>query len=154
MRLRVRRGSAFGAELSSRPVHAVRFPPPLQRGARIGITAPSSGVSPRCHARLDRVLSRARALGYEPTEGRCLLASGLESAFEQRSSLLHQGRWADFAQGPDLTFTFTEPTRWRELRTPAAPQGRFEGRLIGGCLDVMKALVGTPFGDVPAFVDG
>ena len=50
----------------------VRFPPPLQRGDLIAVTAPSSGVSGASLARLDLVLQHLRALGYRVEEGACL----------------------------------------------------------------------------------
>ena len=48
------------------------FPKPLRPGDLIAITAPSSGVAPGQHARLDLVLAHLRALGYQVVEGECL----------------------------------------------------------------------------------
>ncbi len=45
----------------------------------------------------------------------------------------------------------TEPTRWRGLRE-SDEGARIEGRLIGGCIEVLSPLAGTPYADVPAFV--
>jgi muramoyltetrapeptide carboxypeptidase len=50
----------------------VRFPAPLRSGARIAVTAPSSGVEPACHARLDPTIGHLRAQGFRVEEGRCL----------------------------------------------------------------------------------
>ena len=54
--------------------HAVHliYPAPLHPGARIAVTAPSSGVLRALHARLDLVLAHLRAQGFEVVEGRCL----------------------------------------------------------------------------------
>jgi muramoyltetrapeptide carboxypeptidase len=50
----------------------LRFPDPLRPGARIGVTAPSSGVPGPLHPRLDLVLAHLRAQGFEVIEGQCL----------------------------------------------------------------------------------
>ena len=50
----------------------VRFPGPLRSSARIAVTAPSSGVEPALHARLDLALGHLRAQGFVVEEGRCL----------------------------------------------------------------------------------
>lgn len=39
--------------------------PMLQAGIRIGVTAPSSGVSPRLHELLDKACRRMEERGYE-----------------------------------------------------------------------------------------
>lgn len=49
-----------------------RFAAPLLPGGRIAITAPSSGVEPPLHARLDLVIAQLRAQGFEVEEGSCL----------------------------------------------------------------------------------
>lgn len=48
------------------------FPPPLRPGSRIVVTAPSSGVEPPLHPRLDLCLANLRAHGFVVEEGRCL----------------------------------------------------------------------------------
>jgi muramoyltetrapeptide carboxypeptidase len=234
----------------------IRFPKPLQPGARIAITATSSGVRSQCHARLDRVLETLRRQGYEVVEGKCLrnnhreesappeeraaelmdfltrpdihavlppwggerviqllprldferlkslppkwfvgysdqstlilpmlLRAGWSCAhgpqlmdwapnetdihtiapltlmkqglpFEQRASKHFIGQWGDIATDPDVTFHFTEPTRWQFLNGAGAPPEKLtiEGRILGGCLDTLTNLAGTPFGDVPSFL--
>lgn len=50
----------------------IRYPRPLSAGSRIVVTAPSSGVEPPLHARLDLCLAHLRAQGYVVEEGRCL----------------------------------------------------------------------------------
>jgi muramoyltetrapeptide carboxypeptidase len=50
----------------------IRYPPPLLPGARIAVTAPSSGVEAPLHARLDLVLAHLRASGFVIEEGNCL----------------------------------------------------------------------------------
>jgi muramoyltetrapeptide carboxypeptidase LdcA involved in peptidoglycan recycling len=53
---------------SARPV----FPAPLVAGGRIVVTAPSSGVPPPLHRRLDLVLQNLRTQGFVVEEGQCL----------------------------------------------------------------------------------
>lgn len=48
------------------------YPAPLNKGDKIGITAPSSGVTPAHYARLDLVLNNLRSLGFQIAEGKCL----------------------------------------------------------------------------------
>jgi len=66
------------------------------------------------------------------------------------SSLRYRRDWPDDPLAP---LDPAEPTRWRVLRrggpTDAA---EMTGRIIGGCLETLSVLVGTPYGDVPAFV--
>jgi muramoyltetrapeptide carboxypeptidase len=54
-----------------RSMHTI-YPAPLRPGSRIAVTAPSSGVEPPLHARLDLVLGHLRAQGFLVEEGRCL----------------------------------------------------------------------------------
>ena len=48
------------------------YPAPLRTGDLIAVTAPSSGVAPPLHPRLDRVLAHLRAQGFRVEEGHCL----------------------------------------------------------------------------------
>jgi muramoyltetrapeptide carboxypeptidase LdcA involved in peptidoglycan recycling len=52
----------------------IRYPRPLAAGSRIVVTAPSSGVEPPLHPRLDLCLGQLRAQGFVVEEGRCLRA--------------------------------------------------------------------------------
>ncbi|MCL2558972.1 MAG: LD-carboxypeptidase [Turicibacter sp.] len=51
---------------------------------------------------------------------------------------------------PPWLFNLTHPTKWQTI---SAKPVKFEGRLLGGCIDVIRHLVGTPFGDVATFYD-
>ena len=50
----------------------LRYPAPLCPGERIVVTAPSSGVLPALHARLELVIGPLRNQGFTVEEGRCL----------------------------------------------------------------------------------
>jgi len=80
-----------------------------------------------------------------------ILGSDLSSPIVQHASTRYQMEWNDFRVCPDATFNLTEPTVWRRLDGSAARAG-FSGRLIGGCLDTILHLAGSPYGDVPRFV--
>lgn len=232
------------------------YPAPLKPGGLIAVTAPSSGVEPPLHRRLDLVLQHLRSQGFRVEEGRCLrqevdsasapaaeraaeLASllqrddvdaiippwGGERAIElldrldwaalrqarpkwllgysdtstwllpvtlrlgwatahgpclmdlapgqsdaltqgvmpllatppggrvlQRQSLHWQSEWTDFADVPDSTYRLTEPTAWSCLNREPGAEVAFSGRLIGGCLDTLLHLAGSPHADVAGFI--
>lgn len=107
-------------------------------------------------------------LGWATAHGPCLmdlvpgqddaLSQGVYKALQlqqdhvlrQRQSQAWQKRWSDFASAPASTYALTEPTHWRSLR--GRPREAFDGRLIGGCLDTLVHLAGSPFGDVAGFI--
>src|SRR3954449_10325946 len=68
---------------------ALRFPRPLVRGDRIGVTAPSSGVGPHRTARLEASIGALRERGFEVVVGECMSGAGVVSApKEQRAAEL------------------------------------------------------------------
>lgn len=78
------------------------------------------------------------------------LQSAPGAHFEQASFARHQQTWSSWEQQVDAPFELTEPTRWSSLH--GRESERFSGRLIGGCLDTIVHLVGTPYGRLPEFV--
>jgi muramoyltetrapeptide carboxypeptidase len=67
----------------------IRFPRPLQRGATIGITAPSAGIGPELAPRVDFCLAKLRSLGYRVRLGGCLWSDRMASApAEERAAEL------------------------------------------------------------------
>lgn len=65
----------------------------------------------------------------------------------QHSSEKYQKEW-QFDKPSPFIFHLTEPTNWK---TVAKNNVKLEGRLLGGCIDIIIHLVGTPYGDVPYF---
>ncbi|OMF21430.1 LD-carboxypeptidase [Paenibacillus sp. FSL H8-0548] len=65
----------------------------------------------------------------------------------QHSSLNYQKEWQHSNPSP-YVFHLTEPTSWKVISNSNA---KIQGRLLGGCIDVIRHLIGTPFGDVRHF---
>jgi muramoyltetrapeptide carboxypeptidase len=66
---------------------------------------------------------------------------------EQESSRQYQKEWQHENPSP-CVFHLTEPTSWK---TASEMPERLEGRLLGGCIDVIRHLIGTPYGRVRDF---
>jgi muramoyltetrapeptide carboxypeptidase len=65
----------------------------------------------------------------------------------QHSSPQYQLKWQHDAPSP-CVFHLTEPTEWK---TVGNGELKAEGRLLGGCIDVIHHIIGTEFGDVAAY---
>lgn len=69
--------------------------------------------------------------------------------FTQHASSDFQIAFVDWARHPGAPFQLDQPTL---VATLDGRPIRARGRLIGGCIDTLMSLVGTPFGDVPGFL--
>ncbi|ANU10748.1 hypothetical protein A1A1_09871 [Planococcus antarcticus DSM 14505] len=67
----------------------------------------------------------------------------------QNSSMHYQKEWNHSSPSP-VIFHLTEPTSWK---TVSGMEENFSGRLLGGCIDVIRHLIGTPYGEVQSFRD-
>ena len=65
----------------------------------------------------------------------------------QYSSEKYQKEWKH-SDPPPCVFHLTEPTCWKTIQNMNV---KLQGRLLGGCIDVIRHLIGTPFGDVHHF---
>lgn len=65
----------------------------------------------------------------------------------QSSSCHYQNEWQHNNPTPHI-FHLTQPTEWKTLSNRSE---KAEGRLLGGCIDVIRHLAGTPFGDIKTF---
>ncbi|MBM7663470.1 muramoyltetrapeptide carboxypeptidase LdcA involved in peptidoglycan recycling [Bacillus mesophilus] len=65
----------------------------------------------------------------------------------QYSSKKYQRKW-NHEQPSPCVFHLTEPTYWKTISNKSV---HIKGRLLGGCIDVIRHLIGTPFGDVSGF---
>ncbi|WP_414048094.1 S66 peptidase family protein [Macrococcus equi] len=66
----------------------------------------------------------------------------------QYSSEHFQSKW-DHSKTSEYVFNFDKDTLWKSIGDNN--KIKFEGRILGGCIDVIHHLVGTPYGDVKAF---
>jgi muramoyltetrapeptide carboxypeptidase len=71
-------------------------------------------------------------------------------SFEQKSSSKFQSKWTDIIAKPERPFQCDTPTKWKCMDGKDTVE--MNGRLIGGCLDVIRALIGTPYGNLPKFI--
>lgn len=85
----------------------------------------------------------------DDTTGRWLdvLKTARGESVVQHSSALFQKEW-DHQNPSPVVFHLTEPTNWK---TVSGREETFSGRLLGGCIDVIRNLTGTPYGNVQAF---
>lgn len=90
----------------------------------------------------------------DPLTGAALshLATLTGNRFEQRQSSHWQSKQMDWVEQPGAAHQLTEPTQWRALNRRADDAVTIRGRLVGGCLDTLAHLQGTPYADVPGFV--
>ncbi|RXY99978.1 S66 family peptidase [Fictibacillus sp. S7] len=65
----------------------------------------------------------------------------------QHSSRKYQEKW-DHENPSSHVYHLTEKTEWK---TVSGQNEQIKGRLLGGCIDVIRHLVGTPFGHVEGF---
>ena len=65
----------------------------------------------------------------------------------QQSSEKYQKVWPH-EHSSSSVFHLTEPTNWQSVSGDAV---RMKGRLLGGCIDTIRHLIGTPYGDVQSF---
>jgi len=76
-----------------------------------------------------------------------VLSTPMGESVLQQSSLKFQKEWKHDQPSP-CVFHLTEKTSWK-----CTDPGKIviKGRLLGGCVDVIHHLVGTPYGDVGSF---
>ena len=74
--------------------------------------------------------------------------------FTQLASHHYQNYFPDWQKNPYCVFDLQQPTQWQNLKTNSLQIGTqtiMRGRLIGGCLDTLVHLFGTPYFDLEAF---
>lgn len=76
-----------------------------------------------------------------------VLETGKGESILQYSSEKYQKEWHHEQPSPSV-FHLTEPTNWQTVSGEAV---RIKGRLLGGCIDTIRHLIGTPYGDVQTF---
>ncbi|SDM48937.1 Muramoyltetrapeptide carboxypeptidase LdcA (peptidoglycan recycling) [Fictibacillus solisalsi] len=88
----------------------------------------------------------------EETEATTAMWETILSASEgdsvlQHSSEKYQEKWDHENPSPHV-YHLTERTEWKTVSRQAE---QIKGRLLGGCIDVIRHLIGTPFGNVASF---
>ncbi|WP_136607290.1 S66 family peptidase [Paenibacillus dokdonensis] len=78
---------------------------------------------------------------------RTVLSTKTDSSVLQHSSAKFQKEWKHDAPSP-CVYHLTEPTEWK---TVSGGKVSMKGRLLGGCIDVIRHVIGTPYGDVRSF---
>ncbi|HBQ76940.1 MAG TPA: LD-carboxypeptidase [Exiguobacterium sp.] len=78
---------------------------------------------------------------------RRVLATPTGGTVTQWASDRYQSEWTDQERPAGSLFQLTEATEWKALdeRTEVT------GRILGGCLETIRHLIGTPYGDVQRF---
>lgn len=66
----------------------------------------------------------------------------------QQSSLMHEGTGEPSAEVSSYLFGQNTLTLWK---TVSGQDVSLKGRLLGGCIDVIRHIIGTPYGDVQHF---
>jgi len=69
----------------------------------------------------------------------------------QKSFEKYQVSWNDYEKNPYCEYREENEVNWRNLRNENKLQ--FEGRAIGGCLDVLVNLIGTKYDKVKEFIE-
>lgn len=77
-----------------------------------------------------------------------VLATKAGGSVVQYSSSKYQKEWQHDRPSP-CVYHLTEQTIWKTISP--SPNVMIKGRLLGGCIDVIRHLIGTPYGDVQRF---
>jgi muramoyltetrapeptide carboxypeptidase LdcA involved in peptidoglycan recycling len=81
-------------------------------------------------------------------------SAGPGAVLEQRASTHHKGPgFYNIIEYPEMIEPDLDRSGSWRLLDPGAGPVRVNGRLIGGCLETVVGLAGTPFGDVAAFAE-
>ncbi|MBS4196615.1 S66 family peptidase [Lederbergia citri] len=70
------------------------------------------------------------------------------STIFQTSSEKYQSKWNHDKEPNPYVFELDTPTSWKTLDGKPL---QIDGRLLGGCIDTLQNLVGTPYADIKAF---
>lgn len=76
-----------------------------------------------------------------------VLSTGAGESITQYSSEKYQAKWQHNNPSP-CVFHLTEDTNWKTISNGNV---NITGRLLGGCIDVIRHLIGTSFGNVQEF---
>ncbi|UTH03523.1 LD-carboxypeptidase [Macrococcoides canis] len=77
-----------------------------------------------------------------------VLKTKVGESFIQYASEKYQSKW-EHNSTSDYVFNFDKSTEWKSVGD--IKEIKFEGRILGGCIDVIRNLIGTPYGDLNGF---
>ena len=80
--------------------------------------------------------------------------AAFDAMSKQEITQKNSGFWGGFTSWDDNAkpvYSLTEKTVWKSL--DGKKRDKMEGRMLGGCLDVMSVLIGTRFAPVTAFLE-
>lgn len=83
--------------------------------------------------------------------GLAILGHSQGDVFEQHNMDLYQKEWLTVTETEFPPYQLTEPVEWKILGN--LKETRFSGRLIGGNMDVLCKLIGTPFARVNHYLN-
>ena len=78
---------------------------------------------------------------------RTVLSTKMNESILQHSSEKYQKEWQPDNPTPYI-FNLTEQTYWKST---VIEKVKIQGRLLGGCIDIIRHLIGTPYGNVQNF---
>ncbi|TDQ41149.1 muramoyltetrapeptide carboxypeptidase LdcA involved in peptidoglycan recycling [Aureibacillus halotolerans] len=86
---------------------------------------------------------------WDETTGKweAVLSTKGNESIRQYSSVKYQSEW-DHENPTPCVYHLDQPTEWK---TVSRSKETIQGRLLGGCIDIIRHLVGTPYGDVKHF---
>ncbi|HEX5564146.1 MAG TPA: S66 peptidase family protein [Sporosarcina sp.] len=87
---------------------------------------------------------------WEPVASKFMdvLQAPAGTSIEQHSSEKFQSKWQHDAPDDPYVYKLDSPTEWKVI---GSTNIELEGRLLGGCMDTIRHLVGTPYGDIASF---
>ncbi|MCM3712233.1 S66 family peptidase [Sporosarcina luteola] len=87
---------------------------------------------------------------WEPVASKFMdiLQATAGSDIEQHSSAKFQSKWQHDAPDDPYVYKLDSPTEWKSL---GSGNVELEGRFLGGCMDTIRHLVGSPYGDIASF---
>lgn len=87
---------------------------------------------------------------WEPVASQFMdvLQASAGSSINQHSSEKFQSKWQHDAPNDPYVYKLDSQTEWKAI---GSTRVELEGRLLGGCVDTIRHLVGTPYGDIATF---
>jgi len=90
-------------------------------------------------------------MGYARIHYSDLMAiNSMSAGFITQNSAPFWGEYSGWDISKDI-YTLANKSRWNSLNN--SPRHSFEGRMIGGCMDCICKLIGTPFAPIDAFLE-